>query len=30
MKIVDGTNAPLGRLASYVAKQLLKGENFGN
>ncbi len=28
MKIVDGTNAPLGRLASYVAKQLLKGEEI--
>jgi len=28
MKIIDGTNAVLGRLASYVAKQALKGEEF--
>ena len=26
MKIIDGTNAVLGRLASYVAKEALKGE----
>ena len=26
MKIIDGTNAVLGRLASYVAKKVLKGE----
>lgn len=26
MKIIDGENAVLGRLASYVAKELLKGE----
>ncbi len=26
MKIIDGTNAVLGRLASYVAKETLKGE----
>ena len=28
MKIVDGTGAVLGRLASYVAKQALQGEEF--
>jgi large subunit ribosomal protein L13 len=28
MKIIDGKNATLGRLASYVAKQALKGEEF--
>ena len=28
MKIIDGKNAILGRLASYVAKQALKGEEF--
>ena len=28
MKIIDGKNATLGRLASYVAKQSLKGEEF--
>ena len=28
MKIIDGTNAVLGRLASYVAKELLKGEEI--
>jgi len=28
MKIIDGTNAILGRLASYVAKEVLKGEEF--
>lgn len=27
-KIIDGTNAVLGRLASYVAKEALKGEEF--
>ncbi len=27
MIVIDGTDAPLGRLASYVAKQLLKGES---
>jgi len=26
MKIIDGTGAVLGRLASYTAKELLKGE----
>jgi large subunit ribosomal protein L13 len=26
MKIIDGTNATLGRLASYVAKEAMKGE----
>jgi large subunit ribosomal protein L13 len=26
MKIIDGKNAVLGRLASYVAKEVLKGE----
>ncbi len=26
MIVIDGTDAPMGRLASYVAKQLLKGE----
>jgi large subunit ribosomal protein L13 len=26
MKIIDGTNAVLGRLASYAAKEALKGE----
>ncbi len=28
MKIIDGKNATLGRLASYVAKQALKGEEI--
>ncbi len=28
MKIIDGTNAVLGRLASYTAKQVLKGEEI--
>jgi len=28
MKIIDGQNAVLGRLASYVAKESLKGENI--
>jgi large subunit ribosomal protein L13 len=28
MKIVDGTGAVLGRLASFVAKEALKGEEF--
>ena len=28
VKIIDGTNATLGRLASYVAKEALKGEEF--
>ncbi len=28
MKIIDGTGAVLGRLASFVAKQALKGEEF--
>ncbi len=28
MKIIDGTNAILGRLASYVAKEALKGEEI--
>jgi len=28
MKIIDGKDAILGRLASYVAKQALKGEEF--
>lgn len=28
MKIIDGKNAILGRLASYVAKELLKGEEI--
>ncbi len=28
MKIIDGKGAVLGRLASYVAKQLLKGEEI--
>ena len=28
MKIIDGTNAILGRLASYTAKELLKGEEI--
>ena len=27
-KIIDGTNAVLGRLASYVAKEVLKGEEI--
>ena len=26
MKIIDGTGAIMGRLASYVAKEALKGE----
>ena len=26
MKVIDGTNAVMGRMASYVAKELLKGE----
>jgi len=28
MKIIDGENAILGRLASYVAKEVLKGEEI--
>ena len=28
MKIIDGKNAILGRLASYAAKELLKGEEI--
>jgi large subunit ribosomal protein L13 len=28
MKIIDGTNATLGRLASYAAKEALKGEEI--
>ena len=28
MNIIDGKNAVLGRLASYVAKELLKGEEI--
>ena len=28
MKIIDGKDAVLGRLASYVAKELLKGEEI--
>ena len=28
MKIIDGTNATLGRLASYAAKESLKGEEI--
>lgn len=28
MKIIDGKNATLGRLASYVAKESLKGEDI--
>ena len=28
MKIIDGTNAILGRLASYAAKESLKGEEI--
>lgn len=28
MKVIDGKNAVLGRLASYVAKESLKGEEF--
>ncbi|PIN91024.1 50S ribosomal protein L13 [Candidatus Pacearchaeota archaeon CG10_big_fil_rev_8_21_14_0_10_32_14] len=28
MKVIDGTNAIMGRLASYTAKQLLKGEEI--
>lgn len=28
MKIIDGTNTILGRLASYVAKESLKGEEI--
>ena len=28
VKIIDGTNAVLGRLASYVAKEALKGEEI--
>ena len=28
MKIIDGSNATLGRIASYVAKQALKGEEI--
>jgi len=28
MKIVDGTNIPMGRLASHVAKLALKGEEI--
>ena len=28
MKIIDGTNTSLGRLASYAAKESLKGEEI--
>lgn len=28
MKIIDGKNAPLGRLASYAAKEVLKGKEI--
>ena len=28
MKVIDGTNAVLGRLASYAAKQALQGEEI--
>ena len=28
MKVIDGTNAVLGRLASYAAKQALLGEEI--
>ncbi len=28
MKVIDGTNAVLGRLASFVAKEALKGEEI--
>lgn len=28
MKVIDGTNCVLGRLASHVAKELLKGEEI--
>lgn len=28
MKIIDGENAILGRLASYIAKQVLRGEEI--
>ena len=28
VKLIDGTNATMGRLASYVAKQALKGEEI--
>ena|SRR3989344_2731131 len=28
IKIIDGTNATLGRLASYAAKQVLRGEEI--
>ena len=28
VKIIDGKNATMGRLASYVAKQALKGDEF--
>ena len=28
MKIIDGKNAVLGRLASFVAKEALKGEEI--
>jgi large subunit ribosomal protein L13 len=28
MKIIDGKNATLGRLASYAAKEALKGEEI--
>ena len=28
MKIIDGTNIVMGRLASYVAKELLRGEKI--
>jgi large subunit ribosomal protein L13 len=27
MKVIDATNTPMGRVASYVAKQALKGED---
>ena len=28
MRVIDGTNAAMGRLASYVAKEALKGEEI--
>ena len=28
MKIIDGKNAAMGRLASYVAKEAVKGEEI--
>ncbi|MFP4047856.1 MAG: 50S ribosomal protein L13 [Bacteroidales bacterium] len=28
MRVIDGTNQPMGRLAAYVAKQSMKGEEI--